>query len=177
MKATETLKEEHEIIEKLLDILDTACEKIENNEKIPSGFFEKVLDFIRVFADSCHHVKEEEVLFPAIEKKGISKEGGPIGVMLEEHEIGRSFVKGLEEAVKRNDNEAIVKNARGYVELLRQHIPKENDILYPIADEVIDEKENEELVEKFEEIEMEKIKGRHHEYLELIEQLERELSE
>lgn len=176
MRATESLKEEHEIIERLLNVLDTACEKIENNEEVPSGFFEKVLDFIRTFADKCHHGKEEDVLFPAIEKKGIPKEGGPIGMMLEEHGVGRNFVKGLEEAVKRNDNKAIVENARGYVNLLRQHIPKENDILYPMADEVIDEKENEELVEKFEEIEMERIKGKHHEYLELLDELERTLS-
>ncbi len=169
------LKEEHEVIEKVLDVVDAACDKIENNGKLPSGFFEKVLDFIRTFADSCHHGKEEDVLFPAIEEKGIPKEGGPIGMMLEEHDVGRSFVKGLSEAVKNNDDKAIVENARGYVNLLRQHIPKENDILYPMADEMIGEKEDVEMVEKFEKIEEERIKGKHHEYLELVKELEKEV--
>jgi hemerythrin-like domain-containing protein len=105
-----------------------------------------------------------------------------MGVMLMEHEKGRSLVKALAEAVERYERgdkdakSAIIENARGYTQLLAQHIPKEDDILYPLADKVLTPKDKEKLLEKFEEVERERIgEGKHMEYVRLIEELEKQL--
>jgi len=181
---TEILKEEHRVIERILKILDAACERLEKGEHVSPDIFKKAIDFIRVFADQCHHGKEEETLFPLIEQRGVPRVGGPIGVMLMEHDRGRSFVRALDEAVKKyeqgeeNAETAIIKNARGYTGLLAEHIPKEDDILYPLAEKVLTQEDRKKLIEKFEKVEKKRIgEGKHHEYIHLVEELEKELKE
>jgi len=179
---TSILKEEHRVIERMLTILNVACEKLERGEEVSLDVFKKAIDFIRVFADSCHHGKEEETLFPIVEQRGLPREGGPTGVMRMEHERGRNFVKALAEAVERYEQgdedakAAIIENARGYTQLLAQHIPKEDDILYPLADKVLSHQDQKELLERFEKIERERIgEGKHVEYIRLVEKLEQQL--
>jgi len=177
---TENLKEEHRVIERMLKILNVACDKLERGEEVSPQIFKRALDFIRTFADTCHHHKEEDVLFPSVEQHGFPRQGGPTGVMLIEHDQGRGFVRAFAEAVDRYERgdktakQAIIQNARGYASLLAQHIPKEDEILYPMADKVLSPSEQKEVLEKFEQIE--KIgEGKHHEYLHLVAELEKEL--
>ena len=136
---TQVLKDEHRVIEKVLD----ATERALRNGFIDRSFFEKALDFFRNFADGCHHAKEEDELFPALEKSGIPREGGPIGCMLKEHEEGRSFVRiiahNLEAAAGGHHSAvgAVREAAASYVELLRQHIQKEDNVLFVMADQAL----------------------------------------
>ncbi len=182
MSATEELKHEHMVIERMLVILNTAAGRADQGRELPRDFFPKVVDFIRNFADRCHHGKEEDNLFPELVKRGIPSEDGPVGVMLMEHDQGRAYVRGMDEASRRlakRDQPALraaAQNARGYAQLLSQHIDKENNILYVMADRVLTAAEQQELVKKFEQVELERIgPGKHHEYLKLVEDLEREL--
>jgi hemerythrin-like domain-containing protein len=181
--ATENLKEEHRVIERMLRILTVACDKLDKGEEVSPKVFMSAVDFIRTFADSCHHGKEEDVLFPMMEKRGFSRQAGPVGVMLMEHDQGRRFVRVLAEAVEKYERgdktakQAIILNVRGYAQLLAQHIPKEDGILYPLADKVLGASDQKELLERFEKIEKEKIgERRHREYLNLVARLEKELN-
>jgi hemerythrin-like domain-containing protein len=179
---TEILKEEHRVIERMLKILNVACEKLEKGEHVLLDIFKRAIDFIRVFADRCHHGKEEEILFSLIERRGISKEGGPTEVMRKEHDQGRGFVKALAEAVekyeqgKEDAKTTIIENAKSYTRLLARHIPKEDNILYPLADKMLTPQDRKELLKEFEKIEKERIgEGKHHKYMHLVEILEKEL--
>ncbi len=178
MKPTEILKEEHKVIRRMLKILGIACEKLKNGEKIERDVLEKIIEFIKVFADKCHHGKEEDFLFPAMEIAGIPKESGPIGVMLFEHNVGREAVRGMKEGIEEffNGNEnaykKIIDNAEKYIELLDSHIFKEDNILYPMADMHLSEEQQKELLEKFEEVEKRIGEGVHNSLLELVENLE-----
>ena len=113
--------------------------------------WKQALDFIRHFADGCHHLKEEKVLFPAMEEHGIPRDGGPIGMMLTEHEEGRGYVRTMMAALTlaeaRNEaaKDTLLKNARAYLRLLQEHIQKEDEILFRIADDVIPPDEQKEL--------------------------------
>lgn len=136
---TQVLKDEHRVIEKVLDAMERAiC-----HDAVDRVFFEKAVDFVRNFADGCHHAKEEGELFPVLEASGIPREGGPIGCMLKEHEEGRSLVRMIAdnlEAAAGGDRAAVgaVHQAAGnYVELLRQHIQKEDTILFVVADQTL----------------------------------------
>jgi hemerythrin-like domain-containing protein len=166
----------------MIEILLVASDKLEKGEAVSPDVFKKAVEFIRVFADRCHHGKEEGELFPILERKGILKHRGPIAVMLMEHEQGRLFVKGLNEALAKYEKgdmkakAAIIKNARGYADLLDHHIYKEDNILYPMGDKVLSEADNRELLEKFEGIEKNIIgEGKHEYYLQMIADLEKEL--
>jgi len=183
MLATGNLKEEHQFILRMLKVLIVASDKLEGGKDVSLDVFKKAVDFIRTFADRCHHGKEQDTLFPLMGERGIPTHGGPIAVMLMEHEQGRQFVRDLAEAVAKYESgdkeakSAIVKNARGYAELLDQHIYKEDNILYPMSDKVLSQSDNRELLEKFEKIEKEIIgEGKHEYYLQMIGELEKELS-
>lgn len=178
MNYTEQLKDEHKGITLMLQILDRICDLLDADEAVEIVHLEKIVEFLKVFADKCHHAKEEELLFPAMEKAGIPKEGGPIGVMLQEHEIGREYVKGFAEAVydykssKTGTSQKIVKNARNYITLLSQHISKEDTVLYPLADVHIPKRVQDELLEQFDKIEIERIGSvKHEEFHELLKRL------
>lgn len=132
----EELSADHKkILEKLKD-LERNIEGATVNKKGVQGF----LDFTENFTEP-HHQKEEKVLFPALEKKGIPREGGPIGMMLFEHETKRGYVKELEKAFKENKEDKMRENAKAGISLLREHINKEENVLYPCAKDVLTEEE------------------------------------
>ncbi|MEM0162421.1 MAG: hemerythrin domain-containing protein [Thermoproteota archaeon] len=177
MKATDILEEEHRIIEKGIMYLDFSVEAIRNKKEVKKEEFSKVLDFFSTFADKCHHLKEEKVLFPLLELRGILKEGGPIGVMLFEHEEGRKLVREMKEAFnseRKNTitNEQIAILASNYAEHLRSHIWKEENILFKLANEVLLEEDDEKIVSLFEEYEEKEVGyEKHKHYVEMINQL------
>lgn len=178
MKSTTQLILEHKGIKLMLDVLSEICDRLEANEKIDPSDLVLILEFLQVFADKCHHGKEEDLLFPLLEKKGILKEHGPIGMMLTEHDKGRSLIRGLKENIQKygkGDIEArngIVENSRQYIDLLGAHIDKEDNILYPMANETLSPKEDEQLCKDFEKMETEKIGiGKHEEFHALLDKL------
>lgn len=180
MRPTEILKEEHKAIKLMLSILEKLCAKLESGEKINAEHLLQIVDFIRVFADKCHHGKEEDKLFPALEEAGIPGEGGPIGVMLIEHDEGRNYVRELSDSVnkyKKGDTKVtknIIENARNYIDLLTQHIYKEDNILYPMGERVLSKEKESELLREFEKIEEERIgHGKHEQFHLMLERLEK----
>jgi hemerythrin-like domain-containing protein len=169
------LSGEHRVIERVLG----AVEKL---AKGPVGALEpwkKALEFIRGFADQCHHFKEEKVLFPAMEAHGIPSEGGPVGMMLMEHEEGRSYVRAMFAAISLIEakNEAakdtLLSSAQAYCRLLREHIQKEDDVLFRMADELIAADEQKKLLADFARHEAEEMgAGVHEKYLRIAKELE-----
>jgi hemerythrin-like domain-containing protein len=180
MKPTEELKAEHQGILVALRILDKFASQLEAGQEVNLDHLDQMLDFIRTFADRCHHGKEEDLLFVEMVKAGVPKERGPIGVMLAEHVQGRTYVRGMVEALAAyragdaSARKAIVANGRGYVDLLEQHIAKEDDILYPMADACLTDEQQTELSEGFERVEQERIgPGRHEAFHAMLGRLEK----
>ncbi len=140
MEAVETLMSEHRIIERGIDALAAFAEEARRStadDRLELGRF---VTFIREFADACHHGKEEDILFKAMVEAGFPSQGGPIAVMLEEHDMGRAFVKQLADLAEQeapwsaDDRLRLADAAHGYADLLRQHIFKEDTVLYPMAE-------------------------------------------
>jgi hemerythrin-like domain-containing protein len=149
--ATENLENDHVNILRLIDVM----EQITTHSAPDADHLELVVNLIRNYADGLHHAKEEKLLFPLMAKKGFSTEHGPIAVMLDDHAEGRNYVKGIAEQIPayRNGNvgvlSTIFSNMLGYIDLLRGHIQKENNILFRMADNAISETEQNWLLEQF----------------------------
>lgn len=178
MKATTDLKEEHGGVKVMLGILEKVCDRLETGKGVDPQHLRQILEFLMVFVDRCHHAKEEDHLFPALEQAGVSVEGGPIGVLLLEHRKGRDLIRGMNDAlpgVQRGDRQAIarfVRNAREYGEMLLTHIDKEDDILYPMADALLSEDKDRELTKDFERVEEERVgQGKHEEFHRMMDRL------
>jgi hemerythrin-like domain-containing protein len=173
--ATEALKADHRVIEQVLNALERLAQAPELSAL---DQWEKAIDFIRNFADKCHHLKEEKLLFPAMEEHGVPLEGGPLGVMLMEHEEGRGYVKAMAAAltIAAKDpaaaKKALQEMGHAYVRFLREHIQKEDDILFNMADGVLSAEEQKELLRDFEEHELKEIgAGVYEKYLAIAQEL------
>lgn len=167
---------EHDVIKKGLDVLE-ALSKSERN-KVSQRDIQNLLEFFSGFADKCHHAKEEDLLFPLAEKRGIPGEGGPIGVMLFEHDELRKMRKSMLDASKDLDKNfgKFRKNANDFVTTLRQHIDKEDNCLYPMTDSALSERDKKRLVEDFEKVEEKMEKDIHEKYERLLETLSKKYS-
>lgn len=149
-KATQDLRTEHEAILHVLSILDQMMLSQNGNEDTLFHDFGEVVYFLKTFADKCHHGKEENYLFQALVRKGIVNEGGPVGVMLKEHDLGRGFIAQMSRSLENKNLQGFLDAAVQYRDLLQGHIEKENNILFQMADNVLDEKEQDLLFDKFE---------------------------
>jgi hemerythrin-like domain-containing protein len=153
--ATNNLEDDHVHILKLIEVM----ERIIGSENPDINHLESIVDIIRNFADGLHHAKEENQFFPFLAKRGFSLSQGPVAVMLHEHVQGREFVKGIADNIsvykdgKMSALGNIYTNMAGYAELLQNHIGKENNILFRMADRALSETDHQELLKQFEEAE------------------------
>jgi len=178
MTPTEILKHEHKIILMVLDAAKREVQSIQQRGKIHVAELEKMMEFFRNFADRCHHAKEETLLFVKMTEKGMPSESGPIAVMLKEHTEGRQRIKAIDAAIPKAQEgdpstlQTISENLDEYIILLRNHIDKEDNVLYPMADKVFTEKDQQSLSEAFDKVEAEEMgEGVHEKYHKLAHEL------
>lgn len=175
MKPTDVLKHEHEAIKLMLVISEKIVKKLKTKNATTLDHFGNVLDFLKIFVDKCHHGKEEDLLFPEIISAGFPLKDGPIEIMLKEHNEGRKHIKNMKAAYLRCKNgsetavEEISAYAKDYVGLMSQHIEKENNIVFNIADHYISSSNQKQLIKKFELLEIEKMgAGTHEKFHDMI---------
>ena len=178
MKPTEVLKHEHQIILAVIGAAEREAQRIRATGAVDADAIAKFVDFFRNFADKCHHAKEEKLLFPKLQERGMPAEGGPIGVMLHEHTEGRNHVSGMADAAAaagRGDAKgatALASHLSSFANLLRGHIYKEDNILFNIADERLSPADQEALSRAFDDVEKNEIgEGVHEQYHQLAHEL------
>jgi hemerythrin-like domain-containing protein len=171
-KASDDLVHEHDAILFTFKVLEAILKRIAGGETVERRDLAELVDFLKIFADKCHHGKEEGFLFPALEEAGIANKGGPIGAMLAEHEQGRGYIRRMSESL--DDQKSFAKPARAYIDLLRAHIDKENKVLFPMGDARLSREKQSELLARFETFEDEVIgKGRHEELHRMLDRFEK----
>jgi hemerythrin-like domain-containing protein len=138
MNAVQILEHEHEAILFGIGLLEKVGALAAAGDATAKADLPELLRFLKGFADTCHHGKEEGLLFPAMEAAGIANEDGPLGVMLAEHRQGRIHLKGMIDAVESADYGLAFKlSFDAYAALLRAHIDKENAVLFPLGSKVL----------------------------------------
>jgi len=139
--------QEHEQIVEVLASLQAMAEKLADGASVPRQDVADFGRFFRDFADKCHHGKEEDRLFVKMVEAGFPQDSGPVAVMLAEHEEGRQEVRGLltigsgAGALSDQERARVIQYAGQFVPLLYAHIQKENNILYPMAQNTISPEE------------------------------------
>ena len=153
--AIQNLENDHVFILRLIDVINAMVDgKCTNSEH-----FQLVIDLVRNYADGLHHIKEEKHLFPLMVANGFSTEQGPIALMLSEHEMGREFIRysaTYNDMLKAGNTSVLSKiyiNLKSYANLLTNHIQKENNVLFRMADQVLSDEDQERLFLQFEEAE------------------------
>jgi len=141
-----TMIEEHDEILKFLTELDEVNRSVQKTEEYDpqNPGFAKLKELAEKILDAeNHHLREENVLFPELEKRGIS---GPPRIMRMEHDdlrLRKHKIKELAQNVGNMDYDIFKKELNEAVQYLvfnlRDHIFKENHILYPSAFETLKE--------------------------------------
>lgn len=169
MTPTQILKQEHQTILLVIGAAEREVEKIGRTGRVDGEKLNKIIDFLRNFADRCHHSKEENVLFVRMQEKGMPADSGPIFVMLREHEENRKNVAAMDDALPKavaGEESAVVAvkdNLVAYAGRLRAHIDKEDNVLYPMADQMFSEDDQMKLAEAFDKVEKEEVGDEVHE--------------
>jgi hemerythrin-like domain-containing protein len=140
--ATAMLRDEHVLILQVVDVFERTL--VAPDESAPDfDVIGRCVSFFRLYADACHHGKEEDLLFPELESHGLPKDDGPIAIMLHEHRLGRAFVSRMAESIDdaRSGQEWAMRELRsaadGYIDLIRNHIDKEDNVLFNMADAMV----------------------------------------
>ena len=178
MRATEVLRDEHRVVEHVLETLEKVTDRLQAGKTVSTEVLEDSLDFLNNFVDRHQHAKEENILFPAVEAAGGTEERSLIGEMLAEHEESRRYLGALSASVegyRQRDEEAtkaLIDNARCYAAALGRHISKEEQIIFPVADRLLFDRDQSELTDKFDRVESEHIGiGAHERYDQIVESL------
>jgi len=173
---TDELRHEHDAVLLVVAAMEREVEDIKRTDAVDAQRVADMVDFTRNFTDGCHHTKEEKVLFPLMESTSASA-GGPVSVMLSEHDAGREYVRGIVEGLPDVERSAaaraqVAENLAGYAYLLRLHINKENTVLFPLAEQILDDEAKERLAAEFERVEREETgAGEHARYHEMAQRL------
>jgi hemerythrin-like domain-containing protein len=155
------LEEENRYIARVVGAAERLADKLAADQPVRAETLQDVADFMLLYADKCHHRKEEDKLFPLLEKRGVPTLGCSLEALSHEYGIGRTLVKGLMEAVaafRKADPAAtinIIKNLRGIAELYPNHIWKEDHLLFPISHKVLSAEDQYDLALEFESVEQE----------------------
>lgn len=178
MQPTELLMNEHRVIEQVLNCLEKILYQCTSDKKLDAKSAEQAIDFFRNFADRCHHGKEEAQLFPVMQANGFSGGCSPVVVMLREHELGRLYIQGMDAAIQpaaAGDVESLkwfVQHGQSYLNLLREHIRKEDICLFPAANHRLTAKDQEQLLSAFQKVDAEECRqGTYERYLKIANEL------
>lgn len=177
---TQALVAEHQLILRMIALLEKNAPRTAAGDYPDWQFYLDGIDFIRQYADSFHHAKEEDVLFKALLDNGMPKDNSPVAAMLMAHDQGRSYVRAMEAAVhdaragRKDGYQAIADNALGYAALLRDHIAKEDDILYPLSERVLPESMRADILKGYQAAEAQVSAGFSEHYNAIVKQYEQE---
>lgn len=171
MKTTNQLSHDHQVILRGLEVLKAVSTAWKSDPLMKDQDCRSVLEFFKVFADRCHHGKEEKVLFSRLSELGIPVEDGPLGVMTHEHDEGRLLLRSMEQALDEKHPSDFALYANRYVRLLQDHIAKEDNILFAKAEDVLSIDDDEELFHRFRDIEKEMGEDTHERFHKMLDVL------
>ena len=181
--STESLRKDHKLIEKVLQALGATIKLLKDGKKIPEQILLPTIDFTQNFTDVCHHGKEEEALFPALEKAGMPTHMGPIRMMLLDHQRTKQIAEKIEESSKKyletNDSTDLILALEVYVQHVTEHLWKENNRLFMMAESRLNHtaKDVDKKLGEIEEKKLGELGKSRSEYEQLAEDLEKNVSE
>ena len=181
--STESLRRDHDLIEKVIKAMESTIQLLNDGKQIPESILLPVIDFSKNFTDVCHHSKEENSLFPALEQAGMPRNMGPIAMMLIDHERSRDIGKEMENSAKdyisSGNSAKLISDMQQYVEHITEHLWKENNRLFMMAEarlQYVSKKVDKELNE-IEESKLKEIGKTREHYEQLAETLTRDVSQ
>ena len=143
MEPIEILKNEHGLIRHFLDNLDESLKKLEIEQRPPREFYDKAIQFVKLFPEGYHHHKEELVMFVQVAQKHAGEFDGEIEALRHQHEMARNYISNLGLALAGYEEGAqvqidqVIENTAAYIALMRNHVHKEDHMFFPMVEKAL----------------------------------------
>lgn len=178
MNATAELRSEHVGVSRMLAIMEAMAARLESGQPVESDDVAQAIEFLRVFADQCHHTKEEQLLFPAMLAEAVTSARETVRILMDEHVQARAAVSQIARDAQRlaeGDPSAapeLAERVRDYTRLLHGHIRREETDCFATADAELSPEIAQDLVAGYDRIERDVVgEGRHEAFHELLDRL------
>ena len=152
----ELLEDEHRVIMKVVGAMAVMAGALEDGKHVAVHTLQKTATFMKIYADKCHHGKEEGHLFPLLQARGVPSTGCPLGALLHEHQTGRTLVDNLDEATQayavedsQDTRTKLAMVLRQLMKLYPDHIWKEDYLAFPLTNKVLTAKDQQGLRRRF----------------------------
>lgn len=163
MKPTDNLIIEHREISELLNIMSVIADNIKSKDVFYPNDIDEIIDYLIILLDKSHHGKEEEVFYPELILSGIPKEKAPLSIINYEHMLAKRYLNEISSCVVNCkigidfSGELLADSLTNYVVVIQNHIQREEEIVFPLANEAFSIEKQNEIAQKFEEIEQKNI--------------------
>lgn len=165
------MKHEHDIILQVVDALEKNAEDLMDGHPFNPEFYLKFIDFQRNYADKFHHAKEENILFPELQKQKETADNPEIKLLIHQHILTRAYVDNIEKALESENIRKIITNAIDYGKMIRGHIKREDNQYFPLVERLLPEKIKDKIVGKFTTSDAELPKGSNEKYIALAKEI------
>jgi hemerythrin-like domain-containing protein len=161
LNVTSGLMLEHQLILRFAKALDDYLDRYERDSAHESTLraLNSICEFIVEYSDHYHHAKEETILFEFMGRPGVLSHCNPLPQMLREHEEGRSATHALIQGLRDRQRETVLRSGREWSELIREHIYKEDNILYRFAEDGLTDDAKQDILASYQEVEKTKDRG------------------
>lgn len=155
------LKHDHRVIQEVVAGMSAVADLLDSGKQVDSNILADLVQFLAIFADQCHHVKEEQYLFPILVAGADATTKRELQRLEREHRSATQLVQELAKASAAYiENPLVMRHRvvvllRRLVELYPAHIWKEDYLLFPMAQQNLSEAEQEDMADKFEGVERE----------------------
>jgi hemerythrin-like domain-containing protein len=159
MEAIATLKREHRVMGEVLKACRHELDRAGHTHVVDAVEIERFVEFFRFYTNSCHDPKEEDLLFTMLHHKGLSWDEEPLRTLCREHEVMKATLEAAAEwipRVRRGDQSAVEPlryDLSAYVDLVEEHMAKEEEGIFVYAAETLSDSDHDELTLAFENIE------------------------
>lgn len=156
--AIEQMSAEHRHIETVINALQTIASQLETSSTAPMDTLRRCVEFLRVYADERHHLREEALFFPLLVQRGVPPQGCPIGGLNNDHAKGRALVTTLTDRLNAYEQnaaaarDALRQTLQELVQLYRHHLWMEDAMVFPMAEKLVTTTDNQALLDKFAEL-------------------------
>ncbi|HMK91826.1 MAG TPA: hemerythrin domain-containing protein [Thermoleophilia bacterium] len=177
-RPTETLRKEHKVCSTMLGAMAREISRVEHGDVFEGEDFQLLVDFFEYYMEECHEPKEAQLLFTKMTDRGVSDEGGLVAEMVGEHaELGARLQAAEQHLPKAREGDIKARaeffaDLKAYIDGMQRHMKVEDDVLFPMIEHVLTQRELEELARAFESMESQAIAdGVHDKYVDLARRL------
>ena len=149
-KCIEALEAEHKTMLRIADVLDAMATKVAEQSEYNTHDVEAIFHILRSFGDELHQAKEEGALFPVFTRLCDPSEFAAVRHMIFEHEQDRSLMSGMADAISRSNAPQFAEYAARLANILRNHIFKEDNILFEMIGARLSEEDDKAIIKEFE---------------------------